>query len=70
MRPTAQNPTSSAFGVWQGLYPTRVKYGAKVGVDPNTTDINEQIAMFRVYVDERYGDAGKALAFHKANNWY
>ena len=70
MRPTAKNPNSTAFGVWQGLYATRVKYGAKVGVDPNTTDINEQIGMFRVYVEERYGTAERALAFHKSNGYY
>jgi len=70
MNPLAKNKTSSAFGIWQGLYPTRVKYAAKIGVHPNTTDVHEQIGMFRVYVQDRYGTAEKALAYHKANGYY
>ena len=70
LNPLAQNKTSTAFGVWQGLYPIRVKYAAKVGVDPNTKDVDEQLLMFKAYVSERYGTAEAALAFHEANGYY
>lgn len=68
--PLAQNPRSTAFGLWQGLDGTRDKYCALVGVDPNTTDSVEQIACMRAYIEDRYESADKALAFHRVNNWY
>ncbi len=69
-RTEAKNPKSTAFGLWQGLAGIRAKYSKKVGVDPNTTDAAEQIAMFRVYVAERYGTAEKAWEFWQKNGWY
>jgi hypothetical protein len=68
--PKAKNPKSTAFGLWQGLESTRIKYGAKVGVHPNTVRPSEQIKMFRAYVTDRYGTAEEALKFHQANNYY
>lgn len=72
LNPLAKNPTSSAFGIWQGLTSTRNAYGAKVGVNPNTTNPVEQLAMFRRYIQDRYGNADKAWQFWQSNNphWY
>lgn len=69
-RVSAKNPKSTAFGLWQGLESTRIKYGAKVGVHPNTVRPSEQIKMFRAYVADRYGNAETALEFHKLNGYY
>lgn len=69
-RTTAQNPTSSAFGLGQLIYANRVAYGSRIGVDPNTTDYSAQLRMFRMYVAERYGTAENAKAFWQANGWY
>lgn len=63
MNPLAKNPKSTAAGIGQLLIANRIKYGAKAGVHPDTTDIHEQLKMARIYIDERYGDAEKALAF-------
>jgi hypothetical protein len=68
--PTAQNPHSSAFGIWQGLQSTRELYAQKMGFDPNTTDVNQQLQMFREYVSERYGTAENAEAFWRVHHWY
>lgn len=68
--PLAKNPTSSAFGIWQGLDSTRRAYAAKVGVDPNTTDPGQQLLMFRRYIADRYGTAENAQAFWQRNHWY
>lgn len=68
--PNAQNPTSTAFGIWQGLAGTRQKYAAQVGVSPTTTDPNEQLAMMRAYVKDRYGTPANAKAFWERNHWY
>lgn len=69
-RTTAQNPTSTAFGLGQLLIANREHYGAILGVSANTTNYADQLAMFRMYVKERYGTAEKAEAFWKAHGWY
>lgn len=69
-RVDADNPTSTAFGIWQGLISTRRKYAAMFGYDPETQSFSEQLNMMRAYIKDRYGTAEKALAFHNANNWY
>jgi len=70
-RTSADNPTSTAFGLGQLLYANRVRYAAMVGASgPDTTDFEEQKAMFRAYVKERYGTAARAKAFWQANGWY
>lgn len=66
-RPDAKNPTSTAFGLWQGLAATRKRY---LGNDWQTTDPVKQIDAFRRYVKDRYGTAEKAQQFHQRNNWY
>ena len=64
--PTADNPTSTAFGLGQLLIANRRKYMS----NPNSTDCGEQIQAFRGYVRDRYGNADRALSFHKRNGWY
>jgi len=68
--PTADNPTSTAYGIWQGLAATRQAYAQRMGFDPNTTDDNQQLQMFRQYVTDRYGTAENAEAFWRAHHWY
>lgn len=68
--PTADNPTSTAFGIWQGLQATREAYAQRMGFDPNTTDVNQQLQMFRQYISDRYGSAENAEAFWRSHHWY
>lgn len=67
---TAQNPTSSAFGLGQLIIANRRAYGKKLGIDPGTTDHNEQLALMDEYVKERYGSYAQAKKFWEKNNWY
>jgi septal ring factor EnvC (AmiA/AmiB activator) len=65
--PTADNPTSTAFGLGQLLLGNRILY---LGRDYATTDCGKQLAAFRSYVRDRYGTAEAAKAFWQANGWY
>jgi len=65
--PTADNPSSTAFGLGQLLLGNRILY---LGKDYATTDCDKQLAAFRAYVRERYGTAEQAQAFWQANGWY
>ena len=65
--PTADNPTSTAFGLGQLLLGNRVLY---LGQDYATIDCGKQLGAFRAYVRDRYGTAEKAQAFWQANGWY
>ncbi len=65
--PTADNPHSSAFGLGQLIEAQRRKYLAR---DYNTTDCDKQLAAFRAYVHDRYGDAEAAQAFWLVHHWY
>jgi septal ring factor EnvC (AmiA/AmiB activator) len=65
--PTADNPTSTAFGLGQLLLGNRILY---LGQDYATTDCGRQLWAFRTYVRDRYGTAGRAKAFWLANGWY
>lgn len=69
-RTSAQNPTSTAFGLGQLLIANRVHYGAILGVSPNTQDYAAQLSMFRMYVRDRYGNAENAQRFWAAHHWY
>lgn len=69
-RTTADNPTSTAFGLGQLLAANRQRYGAILGVSPNTTDYTSQLQMFRMYVRDRYGTAENAQRFWQAHGWY
>lgn len=68
--PTAVNPESGAFGIWQGLGSTLDSYAQRFGFDRHTTDPWEQLTMFRAYVKDRYGTAEAAVEFWKNNHWY
>jgi hypothetical protein len=63
--PTAQNPTSTAYGRWQFLNSTWAGVGGHKTSDPYLQDIYGQR-----YVNSRYGGANAAWAFHLAHGWY
>lgn len=65
--PTADNPTSTAFGLGQLLLGNRILY---LGQAYATTDCGGQLGAFRAYVRDRYGTAARAKAFWQANGWY
>jgi hypothetical protein len=65
--PTADNPTSTAFGLGQLLLGNRILY---LGQDYATVDCGRQLWAFRAYVRDRYGSAARAKAFWQANGWY
>jgi septal ring factor EnvC (AmiA/AmiB activator) len=65
--PTADNPTSTAFGLGQLLLGNRILY---LGQDYATIDCGRQLWAFRAYVRDRYGTAENAQAFWQANGWY
>ncbi|HEX2374243.1 MAG TPA: hypothetical protein VHO93_09695 [Actinomycetota bacterium] len=65
--PTADNPTSTAFGLGQLLLGNRILY---LGQQYATTDCGRQLWAFRAYVRDRYGTAARAKAFWQANGWY
>ena len=63
-RNTAQNPTSTAYGMGQFLDSTWAGYG------PKTANPKLQIQYMLEYIKQRYGTPEKAWAFHQANNYY
>jgi len=65
--PTADNPTSTAFGLGQLLLGNRILY---LGQDYATIDCGRQLWAFRAYVRDRYGTAESAQAFWQAHGWY
>ena len=65
--PTADNPTSTAFGLGQLLLGNRILY---LGHHYATTDCGRQLWAFRAYVQDRYGTATRAKAFWQTNGWY
>lgn len=67
---TAKNPNSTAFGLGQLLEGNRKRFGSQLGYDPDTTDFNEQLGMFKAYVTERYGTPAKARKFWEQHGWY
>lgn len=64
-RNTAQNPTSSAYGLFQFLDPTWADYGGHKTSDPT---IQAQLGL--KYIKARYGDPIKAKAFWQSHHWY
>lgn len=56
--PKADNPHSSAYGIFQQL---KLKPG---------TPLDKQISLGLKYIKHRYGTACKALDFHNRNGWY
>jgi murein DD-endopeptidase MepM/ murein hydrolase activator NlpD len=62
---TAQNPTSTAYGMFQFLDSTWPSYGVK-----KTSDPWQQTQAGLRYIKERYGDPRGAWRFWKEHNWY
>lgn len=61
----AQNPTSTAYGMFQFLNSTWGGYGI-----PKTSDPTQQSIAGGRYISSRYGDPIAALAHEHAFNWY
>lgn len=64
-RNTAQNPTSTAFGIFQFLNSTWASYGI-----PKTSDPTQQAIAGARYIQARYGDPLGAQAHETAYGWY
>jgi hypothetical protein len=62
--PNAQNPTSTAYGLFQFLDGTWKGYG------PKTSDPAKQALYGMQYIKDRYGSPEKAKAFWEAHHWY
>lgn len=63
----ANNPKSSASGLFQFLDSTRKQYG---GSKVNWNDPYQQAVAGLKYIVDRYGSPEKALSFWDKNNWY
>ena len=63
--PRAQNPTSTAYGLFQFLNSTWAGSGYA-----KTSDPAQQTAAGLKYIKDRYGSPAAAVAFHRKNNWY
>ena len=61
----AQNPTSTAYGLFQFLDMTRKNYNC-----PKTSDITIQVHCGVKYIKARYGDPIKTKIFWEKNRWY
>lgn len=61
---TAQNPHSTAYGMFQFLNGTWKNYGQK------TSDPEKQIEYGLKYIKDRYQSPSQALSFHLRNNFY
>lgn len=61
---TAQNPSSTAFGIGQFLNSTWGSYGSK------TSDPRLQILYMLDYIRGRYGDPNRAWSFWQQHKWY
>lgn len=70
LNPLAKNKRSSAFGVGQLLIGNRRHYGSILQIDPETRNKEEQIALFRAYVKDRYGSSAKAAEHSRRVGWY
>lgn len=62
--PNAQNPTSSAYGLFQFLD------GTWKGFGPKTSDPAKQAQYGLEYIKSRYGSPEKAKAFWEGHHWY
>jgi len=63
--PNAQNPTSSAFGLYGFLNSTWATVGCV-----KTSDPVEQERCALLYIEQRYGSIAGAYHFHRQHNWY
>lgn len=64
-KPTAQNKTSTAFGLFQWLDGTRKSYNC-----PKTADVTIQTECGIKYIKARYKTPVEAKKFHQAKGWY
>lgn len=64
-RPDAQNPTSTAYGLFQFLDSTWAGTGYDKSADPTV-----QVDAGLVYISSRYGTPCAAWDFWKSNGWY
>ena len=64
-RTEAQNPKSTAYGIFQFLDSTWKGVGCK-----KTSDLHEQIECGMRYLKNRYKNPTNALEFHNENKWY
>lgn len=64
------NSHSTACGRFQLLLNNRIRYGLILGINPNTHDRNEQIALGKAYIKERYQTSANARAFWDSHSWY
>lgn len=62
--PKADNPTSTAYGLFQFLDSTWGNYGGK------THNPYKQVNKGLRYIADRYGNPEKAWDFYQQNNWY
>lgn len=62
---TAQNPSSTAYGIGQFLNSTWSTVGGT-----KTSNATAQIQYMLAYIKQRYGTPSAAWAFHLANGWY
>lgn len=69
-RTDAKNPQSSAFGIGQLIESNRQRFGQQLGIDPNTTDEAQQLALMNAYIKERYGSSQAAAEFRRQHGWY
>jgi murein DD-endopeptidase MepM/ murein hydrolase activator NlpD len=70
-RTTADNPSSSAYGIPQALTDLHdMPPGYGDGDHPGSGDPKVQIAWGLNYIKGRYGDPNKAWDFWQAHNWY
>ncbi len=63
--PKAQNPTSTAYGLFQFLNGTWGTVGAT-----KTSDPKKQLEAGLKYIQQRYGDVRGARSFWERNHWY
>ena len=63
--PNAQNPTSTAYGLFQFLNSTWGTVGGR-----KTSDPRKQLEYGLRYIRQRYGDIRGARAFWSRNHWY
>ena len=64
-KPNAQNPKSTAYGLFQFLNSTWRTVGMSKSSDPSV-----QALAGMKYIQQRYGNPLKAQAFWRANGWY
>ena len=68
---TADNPRSTAFGLFQFLRSTAEIYGQNhPDLDGIAPTVEDQVTAGFRYIVERYGTPSAALAHHDRRNWY